>query len=375
MKKLLNAALFLGLPLSLMAQEKPNVIFKLQNGGADSVLIGYSSESDKAADEYIDTAVLQNGELRYNMKFKGFVRGVIIPFSWFVTYKSGARLPGGRIDFYMNEGDQMHVEAKRSGRTIVYTATGNAITEQMAYFNSKYSEISEEEIATNQSYYDLKVAERTPEIQSAFLSYKRKKNQVSENHRIQYARENPGSEYAARLLLNVSNKDSILQVYPTLSAEVKGSFFGKILTEMVDSWFLVAEGKVLPSFDATTIAGKTFKLSEQRAKFILLDFWGSWCLPCLAEAPEMRLLAKDFKQDLLIVGLIANDTKEHANAAIKKHRLDWTHLYSDQNEFGRRFGVRGYPHKILLDNKGVVLKVITGTSEKVFADLRKILGR
>ncbi|RYY32938.1 MAG: redoxin domain-containing protein, partial [Sphingobacteriaceae bacterium] len=47
------------------------------------------------------------------------------------------------------------------------------------------------------------------------------------------------------------------------------------------------------------------------------DFWGSWCSPCLAESPEMRKLAADLKDRLKIVGLIANDTKEKALAAIK----------------------------------------------------------
>ncbi|RZL04664.1 MAG: TlpA family protein disulfide reductase, partial [Pedobacter sp.] len=280
------------------AQEKNNVTFKLENGGADTVLIGYTSESDKALDEFIDTAVLKNGMLQYNMKFKGFIRGVIIPFSLMERFKSGVRLPAGRIEFYMNEGDEMVIDARNSPQGLKYTVTGNTISQQMAHYNNLYAQRSQEAMDRDRAYYDIKASERTPEINEAYLANRRKMNLVRENRTLQYARSNPGLEYTARQLLSVSNKDSVLSVFPLLTQNVRDSFFGKILTGMVNGWFTSVEGKQLPDFEAVTITGQKFKLSAQKAKFVLLDFWGSWCTPCLAEAPEMRALATEYKDKL-----------------------------------------------------------------------------
>lgn len=357
------------------AQDTYNVTFKLENGRADTVLIGYASESNKGLDEFIDTAVLNNGVLHYNMKFKGFVECSIIPFSMIEKFKSGVILPISTIKFYMNDGDIMFIDAKRVGLDLKYTVIGNELSKQIAAFNNAHRSKSQDALDRDRLYYSKKQSENTPEENAAYLALRRKGNLAREIRDLQFVRNNQEIEYSARVLLGISNKDSVLSVYPMLSEKVKGSFFGKILDGMVKGWFASVVGKKLPSFEAMTIKDEKFKLGDQKEKFVLLDFWGSWCTPCIAESADMRALSVEFKDKLKIVGLIANDTREKATAAIAKYGLNWTQLYSEKNEFGTMFGIRGYPHKILLDDKGVIVKIISGTSDRVFVELKEILSR
>lgn len=137
-----------------------------------------------------------------------------------------------------------------------------------------------------------------------------------------------------------------------------------------------AYGTVAPDF---LIADNT-KISDLKGNFVLLDFWGSWCPPCIREAPELVSLYQKFKDKSLsngkkfeIVSIgIENDSAKW-QASIQRLGFSWRYHYSDLKRFdspiAKLYGVRSIPTKILLNTEGVIVAV-----NPTFADLEKTLA-
>jgi len=127
----------------------------------------------------------------------------------------------------------------------------------------------------------------------------------------------------------------------------------------------LAIGSDAPEITLPDKDGKNTNLSSLRGKYVLIDFWASWCRPCREESPNMVKLYKDFKRKgFEIYGVSLDEDKEAWLTAIKKDKLEWTQV-SDlkgwASEAGKTYNVEGIPFTVLLDKEGkVVAKGLRG---------------
>ena len=124
-------------------------------------------------------------------------------------------------------------------------------------------------------------------------------------------------------------------------------------------------GQVAPEFSLPDTAGVSVSLSSFRGKYVLLDFWASWCPPCRRENPNVVKAYQQYKdKNFTIIGISLDKDKEKWLKAIADDQLTWTHLsdlkYWD-SEIPALYGVRGIPANVLLDPEGVIVaKNVTG---------------
>ena len=109
-----------------------------------------------------------------------------------------------------------------------------------------------------------------------------------------------------------------------------------------------------PDFSITTRHGDRLGLAELKGKVVLLDFWGSWCAPCVQAAPGLAKIAKRFSGDPVTIIGIAQDQPDAWNRFIEKHQLTWPQYLDDTQQIARLFGVQTYPTYIILDPGGIV---------------------
>ncbi len=134
------------------------------------------------------------------------------------------------------------------------------------------------------------------------------------------------------------------------------------------------EGELAPDFEATLIDGTSFKLSDQKNKFVLLDFWGSWCGPCRKENPKLVKLYKKYPQKLTVVTLALEKDSLTWKKAAKRDGFEWKNQIVHQNKFvmlspiARMYGVSEIPTKFLISPEGKLI------GERTFDEIDQLLS-
>lgn len=130
----------------------------------------------------------------------------------------------------------------------------------------------------------------------------------------------------------------------------------------IEDFKKLAIGSIAPDFTLKDTAGVENSLTSFRGKFVLLEFWASWCIPCRQENPKYREISEKFKgKNFKIVAISFNKEDERQSwlKAIHEDQIaEWTHL-SDLKGYGspfyKQYQIRGLPQNYLLDQNGVVI--------------------
>ena len=119
---------------------------------------------------------------------------------------------------------------------------------------------------------------------------------------------------------------------------------------------------------------KPFKFNQFKGKIIYLDFWASWCPPCLESMPFMEKLYQQYKaQGFEIIAVNIDEHKEDASKFLDLHPISYTNLYDPQGKIGKRFKVRSMPTAFLIDQDGNVIYKHVGFNQKYSIKLEEAL--
>ncbi|ASU32099.1 TlpA disulfide reductase family protein [Mucilaginibacter xinganensis] len=198
-----------------------------------------------------------------------------------------------------------------------------------------------------------------------------------------FIQDNPDSFISLNLIQSLAYSTDYVDIAPLfndLTPAVKGSENGKKFAEMLPKMKAVALGAVAPEFAETDTAGKVVSLSSFRGKYVLIDFWASWCGPCRQENPNVVKAYNHYKnQKFTIVGVSLDrpGAKEKWLKAIHTDGLAWTQLsdlkFWDSKTAGL-YAVRAIPQNFLLDPDGKIIgKNLRG--EDLENKLEEIFGK
>jgi peroxiredoxin len=178
-----------------------------------------------------------------------------------------------------------------------------------------------------------------------------------------YIMAHPASLVSAYLLFSNFSYDARLgeidSLYQQLDTTARATYFGKQVAVVIEKSKLTAIGNPAPDFSCADENGKQISLSSFRAKYVLLDFWASWCGPCRRENPTVvKAYHKYHEKGFDILGVSLDDTKSDWLQAIKKDWLSWTQvsdLYGWKSVPAALYGVKGIPMNFLLDKNGIII--------------------
>ena len=116
--------------------------------------------------------------------------------------------------------------------------------------------------------------------------------------------------------------------------------------------------ELAPDFSATEIGGnKTFQLSAYRGKIILLDFWASWCPPCLVSLPAYDKMYQELdNEEFEILAVNVDENTEDGIEFLEDHPISYVSLADPNGEIGIPYGIRSLPVSYLIDREGRIIE-------------------
>lgn len=190
---------------------------------------------------------------------------------------------------------------------------------------------------------------------------------------LNYVFENNTSRIAPDLVYRIAkweliDIDTLRNAYENLSKDSKMTMLGKLAYKQIEQTdrFIkgkdLIEGSVVPDFSRIDISGKEIKLSDLcEQNYVLIDFWASWCKPCLEEVPKVKRLHNRYAdKGLNIIGISVDEDKKQWTNAIEKYQLgDWAQIISKIDsesdyfsyDISDSYGVESIPCYFLIDDE------------------------
>jgi len=197
---------------------------------------------------------------------------------------------------------------------------------------------------------------------------------------MKYIEEHPDEDATATLVIYV-DYDKVLNAIGKLTPKVRNGRMKAELNQNERMFSLVMKRKAardavkndtviiggqMPELGLKDLNGNVLELKSLRGKYVVLDFWGSWCTWCIKGFPKLKEYYAKYKDRLEIVGIDCNDTAEKWVAAVKKHNVPWLHVRSEDGIAEQKFRVKGFPYKVLISPEGTVLNAYLGETEEFY---------
>ncbi len=175
-----------------------------------------------------------------------------------------------------------------------------------------------------------------------------------------FVKEHPNSLRSAMAISEnygyYAEADEVEPLYNLLSNGIKNSGTGNDIKKLIDVYRTVAVGNLAPDIKQNTPQGTPLSLSSLKGKYVLVDFWASWCPPCRRENPNIVKLYNEYNNKGFDVFAVSYDVKkEKWEKAIKDDSLTWNQVSDLQgwkNATSDIYGIKAIPSNLLLDKEG-----------------------
>lgn len=339
--------------------------------GNDTILVSVMGADPKTGSRR-DTLLAKDGKFEYSLKDNKPARAQFYAIQHLAPNKPEYK-PFGMV---LVPGEHAVVSGTTDNFTITgsafYTEYGKAVAPLNAFDRERAAVIAKYRPQLSDEKADPAIVEKLRAECAQLVSAISEKRKAAT---IDYIKAHPSSdvsvalvtdlglnsiEEGVKLLTDAARQSSIAPLYKNVLEEIKAYREKKAKG-------MAMEGKPAPSFTLNDINGKPLKLESLRGKYVVLDFWGSWCGWCIKGIPEMKKYYDKYKDKMEILGIDCNDTEAKWKAAVAKHELAWKHVRNTgQTDVTKLYYIQGYPTKIIVAPDGVVKKVAVGEDPEFY---------
>ena len=312
----------------------------------------------------------------FNCNFKASslsIANIIFPKT-FMKLESGKRtgVLSKRLSFFIDKNEKIKIIGKIHDLGIDYTITGSDINNDYSNFINATRRIYQDAIQTDIQYKNLR--DTSPNQTLAEEKYKTYQNLMQEydGSKIDYIKNNP-NRLLATYFLSCSPRDTIQKYANSIKPNIT-KYWKRIEQELANKKILVI-GNLSPEINETDINGEQINLKNFKGKYVVLDFWGTWCGPCKRGIPQMKDTYKKYNKNLEFIGIACDDNESDLKSMIKEYNLEWIQILNKQdNNICDKFAIESFPTKIILDTNGNIIGIFKGEQPGFYEKIDEIMS-
>ena len=388
MKRFLTIFVLLSIFVSAAAVPPTTVVLDIEGLGNREVQARFitSPELNSNGNPLNMEAVAENGRLVLHPQIKGLniVSLKLTQLDAKIEIEGGVVTvspTGGVIPFPIMPGDSVTVKGRISEGHVEYTITGSEIAEAAA----DYRAYTLADILAQDSLYiashergkgDAWLTEQLDKLYSEYAD-------PADTPLYQWLSANRNSSGAGFIVLWYADLLPAFERYPELAENIRAEMFGPIIDAKLrreqkadrhGNYIALDEGADAPRFTLKTHEGNDISLDDiTDAKYIVVDFWASWCSPCLSGIPRLKEYYAKYGGRMEIIGVAASDTQAGWLAALGKYEMPWPNVIDTNNTAASAYGVESLPTKVILDHNHRVVKVFVGEGGDFYKTLDELM--
>lgn len=163
--------------------------------------------------------------------------------------------------------------------------------------------------------------------------------------------------YQLAIMENMQNEEKIEKTLDKLAEYDYNKYVPSDRVNSLMAQLNIKIGKQAPDFSISTLEGENLKLSDFKGKFVFVDFWGSWCPPCITEIPNIKNLYSKVSPDkLVILGLAGNDTEESLKNCISNNGIEYPNAMASPTLLST-YGINKFPTSFLINPEGRIVRI------------------
>lgn len=368
---------FLTVLLLLGGCSRPTRINLCYEGLSSDTIYLSVAPIDEQSGQVTDTLVLTNGKTRYWLDNETPVSIWVMPSDFLFDERIEGivrtlRNGGGFAELYLNAGEQTTLKAQSHGTHITGEIEGSTLNREVMALRNQLNPMLGELFTVAQNGDYAKAMQIGPKLTTLCM---------------EYIEANPTKESAVYALMQL-DEESLVEAIERVDMSVFAGIFNSLQDELsrlaegqkikLNAKQTIVEGAEAPDFTLSDANGNPQSLSALRGKWLVLDFWGSWCGWCIKGFPAMKEIYANHNDQMEIIGIACNDTEQSWREAIEQHELPWLQLFNPSDLQPSKsplylYGVQGFPTKIILTPEGQIHKIFVGESEDFYREVERVM--
>lgn len=279
--------------------------------------------------------------------------------------------PSRYEEFFVESGN---IEITGTADLKAFEVRGSKAEDESVAWNKSLKDLTDQEEALYQKYGNVSKEEQIA-LEAKLTELETKRRERAN----EYIAAHPASPVSIGLVSDramMGEYNDVNAVYQKLDASVQQTSQGRLIAKRLIVLKKSALGEKMVDFTQNDTTGRAVRFTRFKGKYVLVDFWASWCGPCRAENPNVLKAYNEYKgKNFTVLGISLDDKADKWKKAIKDDKMPWTQL-SDlkgwKNELAQYYGIQGIPSNLLIDPDGkIVAKDLRG--EALHARLAELL--
>jgi thiol-disulfide isomerase/thioredoxin len=278
------------------------------------------------------------------------------------------------VDFFIDKGEKIQIKGSIHQAGIEYTITGSDINRYYSNFLNKTRVFEQKTIQMDIERKNMIIVSADEKLINEKLKLQKEQYHSVVLSKIDYIKSNP-DQLLSTYLLSRLESDTIRKYANLIRPEARKTKYWDRIEQEITFKKIIVIGNLSPELNEKDISGIRIDLKDYKGKYIVLDFWGSWCAPCKRGLPQMKEYYEKYKEKFEFISIACNDKESDLEKIIDDYELKWTQILNNaDNDLSAKFEIEAYPTKIILDPNGSIIGIFKGENPAFYQKIDDLMS-